>query len=559
MASQVMHPDESNFRVLGKDLLIHVLSPCGPVDLAMMTCCSKHIRLVQVGAEGLLVYCLEKGSSSGGPSASMGQQQKSFSGRGPSASMGQQGKGCVGGGPSGSYGQQLHKGRTPGSDKNDKLVSIASYACQSYCAEVTMPATQIYHVPGTSVVAALHLGRYEPTQNTRDHAIRLFDVATQSEVGVIREIMDRYTFACLSPLHTHSSATNASATGSSATPQVLVAGSVHSSACEHCAWEYGPSMCIHRTQRIEQLVPGSCPSMVSIAHSACEHCALDYGPSMRRGIALGGTAPSMCIHRTQARSAVLCMLDLRSPTYMVACYNMQYVSIIPRRGCRITVAVPRPKALQHTLGLQVHRECKCKRHSSDIGTTGRHQALQHTLGLQAHPECKHYSTAAASALQPELRSAATGEPDGPESAVPFVLGPPQRSCNHQGLYLACNDDVLVGRAENGMVWKWDLAATCGWGGQVPSSVRASAEGQEIHLGSWHSVGEADASACHWGGLAVNRHWPMPLGCISCQLPIGQPISLTTCWDDLCMCLTAPSHDENFVFNNPTGDLDENGD
>ena len=36
------------------------------------------------------------------------------------------------------------------------------------------------------------------------------------------------------------------------------------------------------------------------------------------------------------------------------------------------------------------------------------------------------------------------------------------ACPLQGLFLDTNGDQLVGRAENGFLWLWDLTSTLGW-------------------------------------------------------------------------------------------------
>lgn len=44
--------------------------------------------------------------------------------------------------------------------------------------------------------------------------------------------------------------------------------------------------------------------------------------------------------------------------------------------------------------------------------------------------------------------------------VPLPL--PGRAADHQGLYLSTDGDQLLGRADNGMMWLWDLSSCLGW-------------------------------------------------------------------------------------------------
>ncbi len=61
---------------------------------------------------------------------------------------------------------------------------------------------------------------------------------------------------------------------------------------------------------------------------------------------------------------------------------------------------------------------------------------------------------------------------------------------HQGLWLAASDDVLVGRSDNGCTWVWDLAAVLGW-----------ADGRG--LGWWEAL-EDVSFACVRGGLLLGH-------------------------------------------------------
>ncbi|KAL0045136.1 hypothetical protein WJX82_009684 [Trebouxia sp. C0006] len=47
-----------------------------------------------------------------------------------------------------------------------------------------------------------------------------------------------------------------------------------------------------------------------------------------------------------------------------------------------------------------------------------------------------------------------------DAEVPLPL--PDRAADHQGLYLSTDGDQLLGRADNGMMWLWDLSSCLGW-------------------------------------------------------------------------------------------------
>lgn len=87
------------------------------------------------------------------------------------------------------------------------------------------------------------------------------------------------------------------------------------------------------------------------------------------------------------------------------------------------------------------------------------------------------------------------------SACPFPMT--QKSAEHQGLFLAANADCLVGRAENGMMWLWDLSVTLGW---ASGSSAAESVGPWQTLWSWNDDGAHEMA---------RSSRPQPLGALSC--------------------------------------------
>lgn len=100
-------------------------------------------------------------------------------------------------------------------------------------------------------------------------------------------------------------------------------------------------------------------------------------------------------------------------------------------------------------------------------------------------------------------------------ACPFPVS--RRGAEHQGLFLAANADCLVGRAENGMMWLWDLSVTLGW-----SSGASAAEA----VGPWQTMWSWGDDGAH--ELARSSR-PKPLGALSCGtcLPF---VDICCVWD-----------------------------
>ena len=84
----------------------------------------------------------------------------------------------------------------------------------------------------------------------------------------------------------------------------------------------------------------------------------------------------------------------------------------------------------------------------------------------------------------------------------------------QGLFLDTDGDRLVGRAENGMLWTWDLTRTLGWQSLAPLT--------QQQLGSSGSAtldAAGEAAGCRVGGGVVGAadSWAQPGDGIGCWL------------------------------------------
>jgi hypothetical protein len=64
----------------------------------------------------------------------------------------------------------------------------------------------------------------------------------------------------------------------------------------------------------------------------------------------------------------------------------------------------------------------------------------------------------------------------------------------QGLFLDTDGDRLVGRAENGMLWTWDLTRTLGWQSLAPPAQQRLGSGGDAALDT-----AGDGAGCRVGG------------------------------------------------------------
>ncbi|KAL3156911.1 hypothetical protein ABBQ38_001175 [Trebouxia sp. C0009 RCD-2024] len=141
--------------------------------------------------------------------------------------------------------------------------------------------------------------------------------------------------------------------------------------------------------------------------------------------------PTLCCHKSAAKPASLCVFDTRAGVSMVQRYSIHHGSLYPvmpsaRGNYLFTSHFGTPLAVWD------------KRQMSHVVYEEEY------LGNFPKPEtCK-------------------------EAELPLAF--PTAAVTHQGLYLSTDGDQLVGRAENGMVWLWDLSSCLGWqqGGPVGS-------------------------------------------------------------------------------------------
>ncbi|KAL3156915.1 hypothetical protein ABBQ38_001177 [Trebouxia sp. C0009 RCD-2024] len=141
--------------------------------------------------------------------------------------------------------------------------------------------------------------------------------------------------------------------------------------------------------------------------------------------------PTLCCHKSAAKAASLCVFDTRAGMSMVQQYSIHHGSLYPVMPCArgnylFTSHFGTPLAVWD------------KRQMSHV--------VYEEQDLGNFPKSETYG----------------------EAEVPLAL--PTEAASHQGLYLSTDGDQLVGRAENGMVWLWDLAGCLGWqqGGPVGS-------------------------------------------------------------------------------------------
>ncbi|KAK9868483.1 hypothetical protein WJX84_003184 [Apatococcus fuscideae] len=162
--------------------------------------------------------------------------------------------------------------------------------------------------------------------------------------------------------------------------------------------------------------------------------------------------PSLCCHKSLAHSALLCIFDTRASLSEVQRYSLPHRSLMPRLTC----------ARDHYV------------FTSHVGAPLCTWDRRY-MSMPLHQEDRLWNIA------------------GAELDAPLLFGPPSRPVDHQALFLDTDGDVLLGRAENGMMWAWDLTVTLGIAGS---------------RGSWMS--RALDNTVHWS-WADYPDWPIPLG------------------------------------------------
>jgi hypothetical protein len=88
----------------------------------------------------------------------------------------------------------------------------------------------------------------------------------------------------------------------------------------------------------------------------------------------------------------------------------------------------------------------------------------------------------------------------------------------QGLFLDTDGDRLVGRAENGMLWTWDLTRTLGWQSLAPPAQQRLGSGGDAALdtagiggAAGYRVGSSDS------GVGADVSWAQPGDGAGCWL------------------------------------------
>lgn len=182
---------------------------------------------------------------------------------------------------------------------------------------------------------------------------------------------------------------------------------------------------------------------------------------------------ALCFHKSPAAAAALCVLDCRAPAGMVARYSAHHRSLYPHLE-----AVRGHYLLTSHAGTPV--ACWDRRQMNGPVHEVQHLPRQVGPGLPA----------AALALEdPALHEAPTS----------------------QALHLSATEDLLLGRADSGMCWLFDLSERLGWadGSHAGSWLRAE------H--AWHGDGSDQARSeagqgCHLDESEWERA-PLPLGCL----------------------------------------------
>lgn len=157
-----------------------------------------------------------------------------------------------------------------------------------------------------------------------------------------------------------------------------------------------------------------------------------------------GGLPSLCHHKSPAHAAALCTFDARAGPAATARFGIHHRSLYPN----LRVARQHYVFTSHAgapLAVWDRRRMSCP--------------------LYEEEHLPHFPGARACAGLP--------------------LPPPTRAAEHQGLFLDTDGDRLVGRAENGMLWTWDLSRTLGWQSQATAQRSGSLAG-DFHA-PWGSI------------------------------------------------------------------------
>ncbi|KAK9823580.1 hypothetical protein WJX72_003975 [[Myrmecia] bisecta] len=235
---------------------------------------------------------------------------------------------------------------------------------------------------------------------------------------------------------------------------------------------------------------------VGVAHEVLEEYELvaftpasdngDLGNELVAGAVHGGFCaacyslgiPSLCWHKSAAHTAIICVFDIRVGLQMVQRYSTAHRSMYPAMRC----------ARDHFIFTSHSGQPLCVWDKRYMSTTVYEEEYLANFPMPA------------------------GE--GGADLMPF--GCPARTGEHQGLFLDTDGDLLVGRAENGMTWLWDLSTTLGW-----------AQGGGL-TGSWLDRALND----YIEAWREYRDWPIPLGACPCDTSIpttllrgGQPYAL----------------------------------
>ncbi|KAL3146325.1 hypothetical protein ABBQ32_003018 [Trebouxia sp. C0010 RCD-2024] len=176
--------------------------------------------------------------------------------------------------------------------------------------------------------------------------------------------------------------------------------------------------------------------------------------------------PTLCCHKSAAKAASLCVFDTRAGVSMVQRYSIHHGSLYPVMPCArgnylFTSHFGTPLAVWD------------KRQMSHV--------VYEEEYLGNFPKPETFS----------------------EADLPLAL--PTSAVSHQGLCLSTDGDQLVGRAENGMVWLWDLSSCLGWQQGGPA-------------GSWLQDTQATRMAAQQSQTqyqaGFEQRWPEMLGSIA---------------------------------------------
>ncbi|GAX82157.1 hypothetical protein CEUSTIGMA_g9585.t1 [Chlamydomonas eustigma] len=467
------------------------------------------------------------------------------------------------------------------------------------------PVVDVQILPGNHHVLGLHDATFNGVGVGRRNIVRVYDMKADKDLGSIKDPFEQYEIVCMCTL-----------SGGDGNGDELVLGSVHGSYCTRCYDAGLPSLCNHKhncatasfssvdmrtpcqivqrfsmhnsslyplmassrshfifTSHVDQPLAVwdrrnlSCPlfeqDRLRYFRSAYgpPHCEVGFHQASSRGLT----------GHTKKLSSSLSLPSLPTPTS-----SSDLTREMKASGCTsghqqaVHVAnkvSPTPGHVLVDPGEQYDDSFSDERSYEDMELvdseySSEHEEDERNGGLSAHELESHRQWLLGDQDISRRQAAYSDAPESMLVAVAeyarFPLGAAcKRGSEHCSLWLVCNNDILLGRTENGLLWRWDLSRTLGWA-CPPAGNKSKLQGPYLNpqlglehdsldsycrkSGSWHMV-DALSHTSAWGGLAKYDDWPLPLGCVPCERNLPVTHMSPWSWDPTGLVMLAHEEDE----------------